>query len=72
VLRAIQAGAEKCRGHIKLSVDRQNLPAKRLYHRLGFQVAGISDTHESMTWSPSIRYCQGWRQAIFHNTTFKE
>lgn len=62
VLRAIQAGTEKCRGQIRLSVDRQNLPARGLYRRLGFQVSATSDTHESMTSSPSDIATVGVRQ----------
>lgn len=53
ILHALQTAAEKRGLSIRLSVDRQNLPAKKLYYRLGFQVTGVSGTHESMSWSPS-------------------
>lgn len=54
ILLAVQAAARQRRIPVELSVDRQNLPAKKLYLGLGFQVTGASDTHESMVWSPSI------------------
>jgi RimJ/RimL family protein N-acetyltransferase len=54
ILRAIQAEARQRRIPVELSVDRQNLPAKRLYLGLGFQVTGASETHESMAWSPPV------------------
>lgn len=36
---------------LRLSVDRQNIHAKRLYLQQGFAVSQISDTHEQMVWS---------------------
>jgi ribosomal protein S18 acetylase RimI-like enzyme len=59
ILHAIQARAQKHQMPVKLSVDRQNPLAKKLYLRLGFQVEGMSDTHESMNWSPSIPAASG-------------
>jgi hypothetical protein len=53
-LKAIQASAKKRQIPVKLSVDRQNLLAKKLYLCLGFQPAGMTDTHEAMMWSPSV------------------
>lgn len=50
VLRVIQSAAGE--RSIGLSVDRQNLLAKKLYLRLGFQVNGVSGAHESMIWRP--------------------
>jgi RimJ/RimL family protein N-acetyltransferase len=52
IVQTVQATAGKRR--LRLSVDRQNLPAKKFYLGLGFQVDAISDTHESMIWWPSI------------------
>lgn len=51
VFRAIQLAAAKRSMLVKLSVDRQNLRAKKLYLSLGFHVNEISATHESMLWS---------------------
>lgn len=50
VLQALQAAAGE--RPIELSVDRQNLPARKLYQAHGFRVDAASDTHESMSWSP--------------------
>lgn len=58
VLGAIQAHAKKRHMTIKLSVDRQNLLAKKLYLHLGFEVDAVFDTHESMIWSPSRQVFQ--------------
>lgn len=52
IVQALQADAAKRGLSMQLSVDRQNLPAKKLYLGLGFQVNGISETHESMRWLP--------------------
>lgn len=52
ILRALQSAVE-CWGRVlTLSVDRQNLRAKNLYRKLGFQVGSLSETHESMAWQP--------------------
>lgn len=53
LLRAIQAVAAQQQVPVKLSVDRHNLLAKKLYLTLGFRVTGSSDTHDSMAWSHS-------------------
>jgi ribosomal protein S18 acetylase RimI-like enzyme len=53
VLRTVQAAAQKRGLPVRLSVDRQNRQAKKLYLALGFEVTGTSDTHESMSWSPA-------------------
>lgn len=37
---------------LRLSVDRQNIHAKRLYLRCGFAVSQMSDTHEQLSWPP--------------------
>jgi ribosomal protein S18 acetylase RimI-like enzyme len=52
ILQTVQAAAGKRR--MKLSVDRQNLRAKKFYLGFGFQVNAISDTHESMIWTPAV------------------
>ncbi|MEX1033824.1 MAG: GNAT family N-acetyltransferase [Cellvibrionaceae bacterium] len=54
ILRALQTYAQKRRLQVRLSVDHQNLPAKKLYRALGFQVSGTNDTHEAMIWSPTV------------------
>lgn len=59
ILRAIQASAAQRGLAIKLSVDRQNSSAKRLYLGLGFRVDAISDTHEAMVWLSS-----GFQRAV--------
>lgn len=59
LLRAIQAAAQKRGLPVKLSVDRQNRQAKKLYLALGFQVTGTSDTHESMNWPPPVSGASG-------------
>ncbi len=51
ILQALQAAAGERR--IGLSVDRQNLAARKLYLGLGFAVEAVSETHESMSWAPS-------------------
>lgn len=53
VLNAVLARAGEKRVPVKLSVDRQNPAAGRLYSRLGFQVTATSDTHQSMVWTPA-------------------
>jgi ribosomal protein S18 acetylase RimI-like enzyme len=54
VLRAIQESAARQGLAVKLSVDRQNPLAKKLYLGLGFSVDATSATHESMSWCPSV------------------
>lgn len=51
LLRALQVIAAKQSFSITLSVDRENLAAKKLYLALGFGVVSQSDTHEFMVWS---------------------
>jgi RimJ/RimL family protein N-acetyltransferase len=51
ILKALQAAAGARR--IALSVDRQNLGARKLYCSLGFRVEAASETHEAMAWLPS-------------------
>lgn len=53
IIQALQAAASDVNGTIKLSVDRQNIAAKKMYLTLGFCVTGETDTHESMVW-PSL------------------
>jgi ribosomal protein S18 acetylase RimI-like enzyme len=56
ILQALQAVAGE--RSITLSVDRQNLPAKRLYLGLGFRVDAVSATHESMFWNADTGVAQ--------------
>jgi len=51
ILAALKDYVETKAGVLRLSVDRQNIQAKRLYLRHGFVVSQISDTHEEMVWS---------------------
>jgi ribosomal protein S18 acetylase RimI-like enzyme len=53
VLCALQEIARKQQKRIWLSLDRQNQRAKKRYLALGFAVADVTDTNESMLWSPS-------------------
>ncbi len=39
---------------VALSVLKTNLPAKKLYERLGFQVVTTDNTHVHMKWHPSL------------------
>ena len=52
VLRAWQDEAAVEGRAIALSVLRTNAPARALYDRLGFHVAGESETHWRMEWRP--------------------
>ena len=54
VLDALQALAAKRRTILQLTVDRQNLAAKKFYVSLGFQIAGMSDTDETLVWSAPV------------------
>jgi ribosomal protein S18 acetylase RimI-like enzyme len=37
---------------LSLCVEHQNIHAKRLYQRLGFEKKQSFDTHELLSWSP--------------------
>lgn len=51
ILRAVQDAAGQRR--VTLAVDRHNAGAQRLYRRLGFEVEAVSDSHQSMCWTPA-------------------
>lgn len=51
VLDALKKYTASNSGVLRLSVDRQNFHAKRLYLRQGFVVSQASDTHEQLFWS---------------------
>jgi ribosomal protein S18 acetylase RimI-like enzyme len=53
VLVAISGYVNKCAGVLSLSVDRQNIAARRLYDRLGFVICQQTATHDGMQWVPS-------------------
>ncbi|HTF95045.1 MAG TPA: GNAT family N-acetyltransferase [Cellvibrio sp.] len=55
ILVAVKNFVEIGSGTLHLSVDRQNIHAKRLYVRQGFVVSQTSDTHEQLTWTPAQR-----------------
>lgn len=50
VLQSIQSVAQRQNSSIKLSVDRMNLQAKKLYLTLGFVISSANETHEVMVW----------------------
>lgn len=52
VLQAVQYVATQQALPVGLTVEKQNLPARKLYLALGFQVAEDSLTHEFMLWYP--------------------
>lgn len=54
ILRSAQAVAEKHQIALKLSVERHNLRAKKLYLSIGFDVVEETASHEIMTWSPPM------------------
>ncbi|MGM8228462.1 GNAT family N-acetyltransferase [Cellvibrio sp. ARAG 10.3] len=51
VLQAVQNVARQQKCTIRLSVDRMNMPAKKLYLSQGFVIAGAGETHETMVWN---------------------
>jgi ribosomal protein S18 acetylase RimI-like enzyme len=51
VLNALKKYVARNSTVLRLSVDRQNFHAKRLYLRLGFAISQTSDTHEQLYWS---------------------
>jgi len=53
VLVAIRGYVGKRAGVLSLSVDRQNIAAKRLYDRLGFVVCQQTATHDGLQWVSS-------------------
>ena len=54
VLRAIQHHAAAAGQTVSLSVEGNN-PARRLYHRLGFEEVGAEGPYTQMSWRPSGR-----------------
>lgn len=55
ILEALKQYVARNSGVLRLSVDRQNTHAKRLYLRQGFAVSQVSDTHEQLSWSLTER-----------------
>ena len=53
VLRALMDEAATTGTPVTLQVARDNLDAQRLYHRLGFALAGVDETHLSLRWGPT-------------------
>ena len=51
VLQAVQNIARQRKHAIRLSVDRMNLPAKKLYLSQGFVMTGANETHDMMVWT---------------------
>lgn len=54
LLRSLQAVARKNEWRLRLSVDRQNWGAKKLYGALGFRFENASATHEEMAWTSAV------------------
>lgn len=50
ILRSVKSFAEQQKRLLRLSVDQQNLRAKKLYLSLGFTQIGASDTHDALIW----------------------
>jgi ribosomal protein S18 acetylase RimI-like enzyme len=50
VLRALMDEAAAAGMPVTLQVDRDNLAAQRLYHRLGFVATAENDTHFTLRW----------------------
>lgn len=53
ILRTAQSVAKAHQLSLKLSVERHNLRAKKLYQSVGFGVVAETASHEIMTWKPS-------------------
>jgi len=53
VIRDLQAEARSAGLPLRLQVLRVNHAARRLYERLGFQLAGGTDTHDFMLYRPT-------------------
>ncbi|MBO9707848.1 MAG: GNAT family N-acetyltransferase [Caulobacter sp.] len=53
ILRDLMDEARAAGAPLTLEVARDNLDAQRLYHRLGFALAGASDTHLALRWDPA-------------------
>ena len=52
VIQSLMVCAKKVRAPLTLAVFQQNIPAKRLYHKLGFFVDQICPPYELMSWFP--------------------
>lgn len=50
ILRALMDEAAATGRPVTLHVARDNLAAQRLYHRLGFALAGADETHLTLAW----------------------
>ena len=50
ILRALMDEAADAGTPVTLQVDRDNLTAQRLYHRLGFVLSAANDTHLTLRW----------------------
>jgi GNAT superfamily N-acetyltransferase len=53
ILKSIQLWTKKQKLQLKLSVDQQNIRAKKLYLVLGFNTTSSSETHDTMVWLPA-------------------
>jgi ribosomal protein S18 acetylase RimI-like enzyme len=52
ILESVKAYAHINGATVCLSVDRQNVRARQLYLRLGFQSSEVTETHEWLLWPP--------------------
>jgi RimJ/RimL family protein N-acetyltransferase len=55
IIRDILDRARELGRAVDLRVLLTNVPARRLYERLGFSVVGETDTHRLMRWTPHTR-----------------
>lgn len=53
ILRTLMDEAAAAGTPVTLQVARDNLAAQRLYHRLGFVLAGADETHLTLFWIPT-------------------
>jgi len=59
VIRALQQAATQSRAPLTLTVLSHNMPAKRLYQKLGFVVESVRLPHERMIWYPAVMSMAG-------------
>lgn len=59
ILKAIQLVAAKVPAPMILSVAKDNLPARRLYTQLGFQLEEAGQMHDRLIWYPDAKAMSG-------------
>ncbi|AGA92248.1 acetyltransferase [Thioflavicoccus mobilis 8321] len=58
VLQAIQQIAGQLKAPMLLSVKKDNLPARRLYQKMGFQLEQSGAAHDQLVWYPDQKAMQ--------------